>query len=350
MRGSDRLRLRVIGGISAAGGLVLLVWALRLVGIYAVADGFRRLGAGVVLVVLLGGVRHLVRCLAWRLCFAENEAPSIARAFGVYVAGDAIGNVTPLGTLASEPSKVVLLRAHTGTASAIAALTLENLFYGGSVLLVLLAGTAALLATFAVAPAVRAASAAVVAGAVACAAVALLVIIARRPVLSRAVIRIGRDPSRARDIEERVFGFAATHRARLLPIAALELSFHITAVIEVWFVLRSIGVAAGPITAFVLEYVNRTITIVFQFVPMWVGVDEAGSGLIAAVIGVGPAAGVTLALVRKARVAAWTAVGLIIAAVMRFASTNVQLRAPGWRGPAPSAPPPPATASRAPHL
>jgi hypothetical protein len=64
------------------------------------------------------------------------------------------------------------------------------------------------------------------------------------------------------------------------------------------------------VTAFVLEFVNRTITIAFQFVPMWLGVDEAGTGLIATALHLGAAVGVGLALIRKARVMLWTALGL----------------------------------------
>ena len=70
------------------------------------------------------------------------------------------------------------------------------------------------------------------------------------------------------------------------------------------------GQPPSLLAAFVLESANRTITVAFQFVPMWLGVDEAGTGLIAAAIGISPAAGVTLALARKGRIVLWTAVGL----------------------------------------
>jgi hypothetical protein len=45
-------------------------------------------------------------------------------------------------------------------------------------------------------------------------------------------------------------------------------------------------------------------------VPLKLGVDEAGAALVAHALGLGSAAGVTLALVRKARVLTWTLVGL----------------------------------------
>ena len=45
---------------------------------------------------------------------------------------------------------------------------------------------------------------------------------------------------------------------------------------------------------------------------MRVGVDEAGAALVAAAIGFGAAVGVTLGVVRKARLLFWTAVGVLL--------------------------------------
>jgi hypothetical protein len=70
------------------------------------------------------------------------------------------------------------------------------------------------------------------------------------------------------------------------------------------------GERIALVTAFVLEFINRAITIAFQFVPMWLGVDEAGTGAVASALQLGGAAGVGLALVRKARMMVWTGLGL----------------------------------------
>jgi hypothetical protein len=94
-------------------------------------------------------------------------------------------------------------------------------------------------------------------------------------------------------------------------------------VIEIWLTVSLMtGGPIGFLTAFVLEFVNRTITIAFQFVPLWLGVDEAGTGAVTTALQLGGAAGVGLALVRKARVVVWTAVGLGLFLVSR---------SPGWR-------------------
>src|SRR5258705_2064259 len=55
---------------------------------------------------------------------------------------------------------------------------------------------------------------------------------------------------------------------------------------------------------------NRTVIIAFQFVPLWLGVDEAGTGLVTTALHLGATAGIGLALIRKARVVVWTGLGL----------------------------------------
>ena len=69
--------------------------------------------------------------------------------------------------------------------------------------------------------------------------------------------------------------------------------------------LQLIGSPTSVLIAFILEAVNRILNIVFAFVPAMVGVDEAGTGLLANVLGLGTTAGITLAIVRKARMLVW---------------------------------------------
>jgi hypothetical protein len=303
------------------GGLALFVWSIRLAGAQAVIGGFRRLGVGFVAILVLGGIRHLLRAQAWRLSIEPPDRIGLGAAFGAYLAGDSLGNITPFGFLISEPSKIVLSKDKLRPTISIAALAIENLFYGGGVVIMLLAGTAALLLSFPVTGGLREVSVAMLIGTVVAAVAAIWIVATRRPVTSRFVDGlIRRNIARSLleplsvhvlEFERRIYGFARRQPRRVLPIVGLELGYHATAVLEIWIALPLIlGRSPGLLNAFVLEYTNRTITILFQFVPMWIGVDEAGTGLVAAALGLNPAAGVTLALARKARITVWTALGL----------------------------------------
>ena len=58
---------------------------------------------------------------------------TFSQTLGAFLAGDAIGSVTPLGLFASEPTKIFLTRRHLATRESIASLAVENLIYATSV-------------------------------------------------------------------------------------------------------------------------------------------------------------------------------------------------------------------------
>ena len=304
-------------------GAALFVWTVRAAGTDTVVDGVKRIGAGFLVVLLLGGARHLCRAAAWRMSIEPPDRLSLGDAFAVFLAGDSLGNVTPFGFLISEPSKALFARKRISLKAAVSGLTIENLFYCSSVALMLGTGTMALLASFRVQAPLRAAGLLTLVVAAGLSALGAWVVVTRRRVVSGILDRlidanVGRkyvEPHRVHvaEIEDHVYGFVGRWPRRVLPILGLEAAYHGAGVAEIWIVLWLVaGAPPGLLAAFVLECVNRTITIAFQFVPMWIGVDEASSGLVARALGFGSAAGVSLALVRKARIAVWTALGLTL--------------------------------------
>ncbi len=96
----------------------------------------------------------------------------------------------------------------------------------------------------------------------------------------------------------------------MVPLVALELGFHALGVAEkhltLWLIL---GAPPALLTSFIVETTDRLITVVFKFVPFQVGVGEAGTGLITDLLGLGPASGVTVSIVRKARMGIWSLIG-----------------------------------------
>jgi hypothetical protein len=90
----------------------------------------------------------------------------------------------------------------------------------------------------------------------------------------------------------------------------VEAAFHAFGVAEIYLTLWLLYGAPPPLlTAFILETTNRLITVVFKFVPLRLGVDEAGTARFTQVLGLGANTGVTLGIVRKARVLAWSFAG-----------------------------------------
>ena len=85
-------------------------------------------------------------------------------------------------------------------------------------------------------------------------------------------------------------------------------------VLEIYVTLSFISLALAPtfLTAFILESVNRVINVVFKFIPLRMGVDEAGTGKVAGILQFTEATGVTLAIIRKGRDVFWTMIGVLL--------------------------------------
>jgi hypothetical protein len=318
---SKTKRFTPIGIIFAVLGLLLFAYFVKRAGVEEVVEGIKRLGAGFLLVLLISGVRPVVRILAWMRSIEGEHRLRFRDAFKAYLVGDALGTLLPLGLIVSEPTKVALVRKRVPVVVGLSALAVENLFYSLSVALFIFAGTAALLFSFQLPKPLRVASIIALACILMIIPLAGVVIRKQWKFLSgsleylygrgigRKVLETRRE--RVRSIEDRIYGFYARNRSRILPILLLEACFHLAGVAEVYVTLYFISdVPPTLLTAFVLESVNRIINVVFKFVPMRVGVDEAGTGMLTKVLQLGTASGVTLAIIRKARVVFWAALGV----------------------------------------
>src|SRR5882724_3660830 len=96
------------------GGALLFVWSIRAAGTAGVLDGVSRVGWWFLVFWSLGGIRYVLRAVAWRMCLDDPRRLSLGAAFGASVIADALGNVTPFGALISESAKVALVRRRLG--------------------------------------------------------------------------------------------------------------------------------------------------------------------------------------------------------------------------------------------
>ena len=314
-------RFTSLGIVFAVIGLLLFAYFVKRAGVTDILHDIRQLGAGFLLVLGVSSLRYIVRTLAWTLCFEAPYRLRFRDAFKAYVTGDAMGNLMPLGVVASEPTKAVYVRDRVPLVVAATAVATQNLFYGLSVAVFIFSGTAALLLRFPLPQALRISSFIALTIIVAIVLTGFAIVRLRVKFLSGTLNRlhqrgIGRRWLENRRestsaVEDSVYSFYSRHRARCLLMLLLEFCFHLAGVLEVYITLYFISdVRPTFLTAYILESVNRIINVVFKFVPLRAGVDEAGSGLITDVLQLGTTSGVSLAIIRKARVIFWTALGV----------------------------------------
>jgi hypothetical protein len=315
----SRARLSFLNIIVAGIGIALLIVTVQRAGGWgAVVQGAGSIGWWFIAVVMLGAFRMVCRTRAWMVC-ADDPQLRFGDAFTAWLVSDAMGNLTPLGVLASEPTKILMVRTRMSTVTSIASVTIENAFYTASVLVVLLSGTWLFLQRADVPAGLEQIAEVIIVVVAIIAVIGIWAVRARPAVISRLAPLVTKlagksdAPAEAiREVELRIYSVPQWPVARIARVALWEAAFHIAAVAEVWLILRLLVPDITPAEAFLMESAGRFVTVAFKFVPYRLGIDEAGSGAVAAALGLAPATGVTLALVRRIRIIALNAVGLIL--------------------------------------
>jgi energy-coupling factor transporter transmembrane protein EcfT len=339
-------KTKSVGIIFAAIGILLFAFFVWKAGTKEIADGIKRLGAGFLLVLAVSALRYIVRTLGWTLCFEGPERLRFREAFRAYVVGDAMGNLTPLGIVASEPTKAALVKDRVPLIVAVSALAVQNLFYSLSVALFILSGLAVLLLSFPLTSGIRLMSLISLGVVIVITLLGFIIFHLRWKFLTAGFERLRktrlgqrflkekqRESTRA--VEDTVYNFYSRHRARCSFIMFLEACFHLAGVLEVYVTLYFISpVPPTFLSAYVLESVNRIINVVFKFVPLRAGIDEGISSWVMGRMNIGALTGIArsiippitingflrtienagtmLAIIRKARVICWTALGVAL--------------------------------------
>lgn len=314
--GARRATLTAV--VTAAAGIVLFAWLVSRIGASEVWAGFVQIGWGLILIVLLGGLRFAARAFAWSAAMEPPHRLGFKDAFTAVVCGDTLGNVVTLGPIVSEATKLACVRGRVPLGAALTALAVENLFYTLSVAAMIAAATLALLFSFELPAALRDYSEVALA-AIAVGFVAAALIIWRRPALAGFIparmrpeqgSRMYLPLQKLRTLEHEVYSFAARRRSALVPVLGAEAAFHAFGVLETHVTLWMITTTAPPLlVSFIAEGAIRLIAVLFKFVPFQIGVGEAGTGALTQILGLGYPAGVTLSLARKARMGIWSLAG-----------------------------------------
>ena len=304
----------VVTVLAGLAGAVLLYWQIQQTGLDEIGRSFAAVHWwGFALILLLSLGRFAARTLAWMTL--AGPGGSFRRALAATIGGDALGNLTPLSVIVSEPAKAMYLAGPAGAARALAALAAENFFYTVSVAIYIMLGTAAMLEAFPLSDAVaRAGVIALVVMAAVLAAAAWLAW--QRPSVASALLarlpnpRLQRLADRVHDFELQAYGSVGGHTGQMATLAFWEVTFHVLSFVEAWLTLWLLTGSSLPLQAFVLDTFQRVANIIFKVIPFGLGVTQVGSEIVARATGIPPAAGVTMALIVTARKMVWAAVGV----------------------------------------
>jgi len=304
-------------------GLSLLVYVINRVGIQPIFDALLRVGFGFFIVLALAGNRHFFRTIAMRAAVpAEHRRINFRQAFAARLGGEAISFLTFTGPLLGEATKVALLRRKIPLTYGVPALVVDNLLYNFSVVFFIMSGACVMLLSYPLPPPVYyllIAIAAIAALGIAAAALAakrriMLVswVLDRLAELRLSPKVILKRRHHIHHIETKVYDFYKHHPGVFFGMIGCDLLAHASSVVEVFITLRFLGFSPGVAQAYIIESLTKVINFTFAFVPGTIGVYEGGTEVILQTLGFAAAAGVALALVRKAAIVFWTSIGLLV--------------------------------------
>jgi hypothetical protein len=308
----------LLAGLALLAGLVLHFGPATLLGA-AEALGPRLL---LLLVIPAAGVQACF-ALGWGVCFPEPaRRPTAARLGAASLVGEAFNTLTLLAQMGGEPLKAHLLRPwvplREGLATVVVARTARTAAQG-----VFLAGGLAL--TLADLPAAHTLALGLAGfGILLVAAGALLARLQQRGLFSRGlgalgVLGVRATPARAagaRGLDERLRDIYRSGRARLGASIAIQLAGFALGAVEVALACHFLGSPVSATQALAIEAIGLGVASALFVVPGGLGVSEGGRAAACAALGLDPALGLVLGLVRRLRDLGWAGAGLALYAAL----------------------------------
>jgi len=316
--------LRIVLLLAGAALLGALLWRL---GPSEVLDALSRIRWYFLPVLCLGGAHQVVRALALRACVLQAGVLRYRDALAIRLAGEAIQSLTFTGPLLAEPTKAWLLaRRGLTLREGFAATITEYLIYTLVTAVMSMAGLLYLIARFDLTGTPRGIAIGIVC---VCAAflIASAIAIARRFYLIGAIIawlasigvlrgRLTPDMTWINQMEDLLLIVLRDSPARFAMIAAIEIAAQALLVVELFWLLRALGVMASGWSAFVIEASVKFFEFAFVFVPLQLGVSEGAYAVICGVMSLPLTAGFAVAFLRRARSLIIAGAGLVTMAVM----------------------------------
>jgi len=300
-------------------GLLVLAGTLWVIGIEGLARDLSTIGWGLAVVVLIEGVSVLFNTAGWVLAFPRGERTvGGGRLLGLRLAGDGVNYLTPSATLGGELLRIRLLAGLGPSSVTWASIGVAKLGQTAAQGIFVCLGLALVLPRFTrLSPWIGGLvglSVAVLAGIAFVRLVdrglwATLGGLAQRLALARFLPLGWTDPGRRLDLALRRLG-----GPRVVAVLGCFLGGWAVGAVEIYVILAWVGAPVGWQTALALETGSVLIDGILFFVPAKMGTQEGGKVLLFAMMGLDPARGLTVGVVRRIRELTYAGLGLAVLA------------------------------------
>jgi len=322
-----------------AGGLIV-VWLIWEIGVATLVAELRKLSWRLPLILLPQVVTNVFKTEAWRIAFPRRR-PRFGLLFPVRLAGEAVNETTPTGTMGGEALKVYLVRtgagvpAEEGLVAVVVAKTalVASLagFIGGALALAWALGgmSTSMLTLLALLALYMAASTAGFMWAQ---------VRGMFRMGGRALAWLGlgdRVAAGADRLDADLRWFYRERRGQATGVFGLSLVGWATGALETWLMLALLDSPVSLLTALVIEAGAAGVRAVGFLIPGSIGILEGGLVGIFTLLGLGSSTGLAFGVARRFREAVWILIGYVCLAVMRGPKSPAAAE-PGTPDPSPA--------------
>jgi len=323
-----RRRARIVELVLLAGGVLLFVLLLQRLGMQPVLANLRLVGWGILLIIGQEILAYVANTYGWRAAFPRTRPPiAFHRLLAARIAGDAVNYLTPTATFGGEVARVRLLRDTATTLDLAASVAVAKVSQTVGQVAFLIVGLCFIVASTPLPPGTHVP---LIAGTVALCVLTVAAVVAQRRGMFAPLARLaalgGNRPhavalgDRLRRLDAEIARFHTADRRALLRSSAWFFAGWTLGVLEIYLMLWLLRVPTTLALAFSIETLSVGLDAMLFFVPAKLGTQEGGKVLIFAALGLDPATGLSLGVLRRIRELAWALIGLVLIGRRRWLS------------------------------
>jgi putative membrane protein len=312
--------MSVVERLLLVAGVVLFVVLVRRLGVAAVWDNVRMIGWGFVIVLAQEGCSYVANTTGWRFAFPPPRPPvRFRQLLAARLAGEAINNLTPTATIGGEVVRGRMLEGIVDSSIAWASIAIAKLMQTFAQMGFVFLG---LVLVVRQTPLPEGFERGLVIGLIVLTSGLLTgIVMQRRGLFGAAARTAGRFRIR---VPERLLQQLASLDAEIARFYAAPGAFVMSVlgffvgwcmgIVEVYVVLSCLDAGPTVTRAATIEVLSVAIDALLFFVPAKAGTQEGGKVLIFGLLGLDPAKGLALGIIRRLRELSWSMVGLIVLA------------------------------------
>lgn len=318
---SHRVRLLTLA-LAVAGAAVFAAVIAR-TGVATILENARLLGFGFVVLIVLGGARHVLRTVAWQRSVDSSHVPSFLSLFRLRLIGEAFCDLAPAGPLVGASVKVWAGSKEMSFETSASSVLIENVMFGLAVGPFIATGVAFALIEFAPPQRLPCLLGIPFVSLVAFAWFVRFIVKRDSPLSGKLFnyLRnrgwsrgfIGRYGPKLLALEKTMRAFFSTRGNVFFGILGIEFALNLIGVLDAYVILNATTGHCSLASAYIIESVARALQLGLALVPGQLGVMEGAAGILFRALHYAASEGVSLVLFRRLRDAFWAGVGLLLA-------------------------------------